>query len=128
MGLKDMFGWLDPKSWYTNERTAANALQNNPNAEYNGYHNMANSASPAQRAQAVKDEPPKVNLNEGAWSISISQLVDLWVVKFGSKWVDHEEIVSDEFYQIACTRLEKVGRMEMHHLQGHYMPVFKIVE
>ena len=133
----------------------AHALQNNANyhnvysggggAGYSGYQNIANSASQAQQntlqqmalnqqrnayqqAQAIKDEPPKVNLNEGAWSIPISQLVDLWVVRFGSKWVDHEEVAGDEFYQIASLRLEKMGKLETHHLQDRYMPVYKIVE
>ena len=152
MGLRNMFGWTNPKDTY------GNALQQgipNPNqyantssatnAAYSGYQNIANSATQAQQAtiqqmslnqkyqaymqaQAIKDEPPRVNLNEGAWTVPISQLVDLWIVRFGSKWVDHEEIADDEFYQTACVRLEKMNKLETHHLQDRYMPVYRIVE
>ena len=157
MGLKDMFGWTSPKDQYgnalglaqgvTTASTATNAAHNG----YSGYQNIANSATSASQAQqaslatlqqmalnhkynaymqaqAVKDEPPKVNLSKGAWSVPISQLIDLWVVKFGGKWVDHKDIVSDEFYQIACLRLEKTGKLETHYLQDRHMPVYRIVE
>jgi hypothetical protein len=124
MGLKDQCGnALGLAQGVTTASTAVNALQNNPNAAYSGHQNIA-----YMQAQAVKDEPPKVNLNEGAGSIPISQLVALWVVKFGSKWVDHEEIAADEFYRIASLRLEKMGKMETHYLQDRYMPVYRIVE
>lgn len=161
MGLKDMFGWTNPKDHYgdalglaqvvTTASTATSlASLPYPNAAQNGgvsgYQNITQGIGQAQskqqtasalhqqynkymQAQAIrKDEPPKVNLNEGAWSIPISQLVDLWIVKFGSKWVEHEEIATEEFYQIACARLEKMGKIETHHLQDRYMPVYKIVE
>lgn len=150
MGLKDTFGWINPKDRYgdalglaqgvTTATNATNAAHNG----YGGYQNMANNASHAQQdllqqlasvfdsahmqAQTVKEEPPKVNLSEGAWSVPISQLIDLWVVKFGGKWVDHKDIVSDEFYQIACLRLERTGKLETHYLQNRHMPVYRIVE
>lgn len=149
MGLRNMFGWTNPKDQYgdalglahgvTTTNTATNAAHNG----YSGYQNIANSAAQANslratltqqqlnaymQAQAEKDLPPKVNLNEGAWTVPISQLVDLWIVRFGSKWVDHEEIAADEFYQTACVRLEKMNKLETHHLQDRYMPVYRIVE
>ena len=149
MGLKDMFGWTSPKDQYgnalglaqgvTTASTATNAAHNG----YSGYQNIANSATSASQAQQASlatlqqmalnqkynaYEPPKMNLSEGAWSVPISQLIDLWVVKFGGKWVDHEDIFSDEFYQIACLRLEKTGKLETHYLQDRHMPVYRIVE
>ena len=120
-----------------------NAAQNAAHNGYSGYQNIANSAAQAQQpsilqiqayqqayqqGQAKVQESPKVNLNEGAWTVPISQLVDLWVVKFGSKWVAHEEIAADEFYRIASLRLEKTGKMEMHYLQDRHMPVYRVVE
>ena len=147
MGLKDMFGWTSPKDQYSNALglaqgvTTASTATNAAHNGYSGYHNRVGIATQAQQntlqqmalnhkynAYMLKNEPPKVNLSEGAWSVPISQLIDLWVVKFGGKWVDHEDIFSDEFYQIACLRLEKMGKLETHYLQDRHMPVYRIVE
>jgi hypothetical protein len=78
----------------------------------------------AQQAPATFTEAPRINLNEGAWDIPVSQLVDLWVVRYGSRWVKHEEL--DEFYSIAATRLDKIHKLETHYLNG--TNVYRIVE
>jgi hypothetical protein len=148
MDWKKMFGWSNPKDTYGNavglahgaasqHSTATNAAHN----PYSGYQNIASTSTANQAALAqmnayqqtymqaqAKVQEPKVNLNEGAWTVPISQLVDLWIVKFGSKWVDHEDLADDDFYQVALVRLEKLGKVETHHLQDRYMPVYKIVE
>jgi hypothetical protein len=67
---------------------------------------------------------PTINLDEGAWTIPISQLVDLWVIKHGSKWVKHEEL--DEFYSATVMRLDKVHKIETHYVNG--TNVYRIVE
>lgn len=69
-------------------------------------------------------EPPQANLNEGAWDVPISQLVDLWTVRFGSKWVDDSEL--DEFYKVASQRLRTLNKVESHFVNGK--DVFRIVE
>ena len=67
---------------------------------------------------------PQHNLNEGAWDVPISQLVDLWVVKYGTKWVNHNEL--DEFYEVASRRLKALNKLEQHYVNG--TDVYKIVE
>lgn len=69
-------------------------------------------------------EPPRINLEEGAWDVPVSQLVDLWTVRYGSKWVKTEEL--DEFYQVAARRLMKLNKVEDHYLNG--TNVYRIVE
>lgn len=67
---------------------------------------------------------PPIKLDEGAWDIPVSQLVDLWIVRYGSKWVDESEL--DEFYKVASRRLRTLNKIESHFVNGK--DVFKIVE
>lgn len=69
-------------------------------------------------------EVPQANLNEGAWDIPVSQLVDLWTVRYGSKWVKDEEL--DEFYKITTQRLRPLNKLESHYVNGN--DVYRIVE
>lgn len=69
-------------------------------------------------------EPPRINLEEGAWDIPVSQLVDLWTVRYGSKWVDESDL--DEFYKVASRRLRALNKVESHFVNGK--DVFRIVE
>jgi hypothetical protein len=83
----------------------------------------ANTASWWSQAP-IPIEVPQHNLNEGAWDVAISQLVDLWVVKYGSAWVNESEL--DEFYLIAAKRLRVLHKLEQHYVNG--TDVYRIVE
>ena len=72
------------------------------------------------------DTAPPVNLEEGAWVAAISELENLWLVKFGSKWVQNHDM--DEFYQVACKRLLIAGKLETHNLTQISLPVYRIIE
>jgi hypothetical protein len=63
-------------------------------------------------------------LNEGAWDVPVSQLVDLWIVRYGSKWVNEDEL--DGFYEVASRRLRQLNKVESHYVNG--MDVYRIVE
>jgi hypothetical protein len=63
-------------------------------------------------------------LNEGAWDVPVSQLVDLWIVRYGSKWVNEDEL--DDFYEVASRRLRQLNKVESHYVNG--MDVYRIVE
>ena len=69
-------------------------------------------------------EVPSYDLNEGAWDVPISQLVDLWTVRYGSKWVNEDEL--DEFYKITAKRLRVLHKVESHYVNGN--DVYRIVE
>ena len=64
------------------------------------------------------------NLDEGAWDVPISQLVDLWTVRHGSKWVSEAEL--DGFYEVASRRLRQLNKLESHYVNGK--DVYRIVE
>ena len=67
---------------------------------------------------------PQHNLNEGAWDVPVSQLVDLWTVRHGSKRVSEAEL--DDFYAVASRRLRQLNKLEQHYVNGK--DVFRIVE
>jgi hypothetical protein len=93
----------------------------------------AQKALGALQAQSVssmyyagKDKEPPINLEEGAWVAAISELENLWLVKFGSKWVQQHDL--DEFYKVAAARLIKANKVETHHLTQISLPVYRIIE
>ena len=69
-------------------------------------------------------EVPVHKLDEGAWDVPVSQLVDLWTVRHGSKWVSEAEL--DDFYEVASRRLRQLNKLEQHYVNGK--DVFRIVE
>jgi hypothetical protein len=126
-------GYLSP---YQNNPYQGMGQQEQLNAHLNAHINAqfdAQKALGALQAQSVssmyyagKDEEPPINLEEGAWVAAISELENLWLVKFGSKWVQQPEL--DEFYKVAVARLIKARKMETHHLTQISLPVYRIIE
>lgn len=86
---------------------------------------MAQQSMMAQQAAQVT--PPKVDLDKDAgWSATVSQLVDMWLAKFGSSWVTNLDAHSDPFYSTAVQRLMKIGKLESHFINGS--DVYRLVE
>lgn len=73
---------------------------------------------------SVNSNPSEEDLKDGAWAATISQLGDLWTVRFGSGWVGESEL--DDFYRIAKVRLEGLHKIEK--VQGAKATVYRIVE
>lgn len=48
--------------------------------------------------------------------IPTDRLIDLWVARFGHDWVDLQEIMDDQFFQDAYTRMRREGELEVHFL------------
>jgi hypothetical protein len=107
--------------------------QQNQNA-YNAHINAHQNAVGAINTQGMGgvfyagngDTAPPINLEEGAWVAAISELENLWLVKFGSKWVQQHDL--DEFYKVAAARLIKANKVETHHLTQISLPVYRIIE
>jgi hypothetical protein len=126
-------GYISP---YQNNPYQGMGQQGQLNAHLDAHINAqfdAQKALGALQTQSVssvyyagKDEEPPINLEEGAWVASITELENLWLVKFGSKWVQHPEI--DEFYKVAEARLISAKKMETHHLTQISLPVYRIIE
>jgi hypothetical protein len=58
----------------------------------------------------------------------LSALVDMWVVRWGSEWVDEKEFQEDDFWRIALVRLTGANKLEKHNLANQYTSVYRIIE
>ena len=61
---------------------------------------------------------------EDTLTLSVDQLSDLWLIKYGSTWVNFEE--QEEFYQYAATRLSAIDKLEKHYVNNKL--VYKFIE
>ena len=69
------------------------------------------------------------DLDREACKVSISTLVDMWVLRWQDKWVTEDEIRdADDFWRIAFVRLENVNKIEKHTLGDSYNRVYRIIE
>jgi len=69
------------------------------------------------------------DLDREACKVSISTLVDMWVLRWQDKWVTEDEIRdADDFWRIAFVRLENVNRIEKHTLGDSFDRVYRIIE
>jgi hypothetical protein len=66
-------------------------------------------------------------LNSGAMEANITELVDLWVIKFGDKWVSEDELREDRFWVLALLRLYGVDKLEKHQLFNQFKSVYRII-
>ena len=48
--------------------------------------------------------------------IPTDRLIDLWVARFGHDWVDLQEVMDEQFFQDAYTRMRREGELEVHFL------------
>ena len=65
---------------------------------------------PKARMQGVRPTGFNPNSHE-AWSIPLSQLVNLWQAKYGDKWIDVSDL-DDAFWPEASARLHMNNKME----------------
>lgn len=105
----------------------ANALQNtSQNITTGGYIINAQQAAAAQQQE---QKPLLVfDPDNPAWSESISTIVDLWLAKFGDKWVEEKDLLHDTFFAIVATRLLQTNRLEKHTVPTNFFSVYRIVE
>jgi hypothetical protein len=83
-------------------------------------------------ASAKASPPLKMkndDLDREACKVSISTLVDMWVLRWQDKWVTEDEIRNvEDFWRIAFVRLENVNKIEKHTLGDSYDKVYRIIE
>lgn len=84
---------------------------------------MANPYENDLVGNAAKEE----ELNSGAMEANITELVDLWVIKFGDKWVSEDELREDRFWVLALLRLYGVDKVEKHQLFNQFKSVYRII-
>lgn len=56
------------------------------------------------------------DLEHPAYQMSVDTLVDMWLVKYGTDWVDADEVDKDPNYRMMMHRLHQLGKLEHCHL------------
>lgn len=59
---------------------------------------------------------------------SITELVDLWRMKYGNDWVREQDLENEDFYALSAKRLVAVGKLEKHHVIDPHGGVLRLVE
>lgn len=54
------------------------------------------------------------DLDHAVFKTPVEDLVNMWLAKYGSDWVNKQDVLNDEFYEWAAMRLRAVGRLEEH--------------
>jgi hypothetical protein len=79
------------------------------------HEEIAQAQMPAMKPKArMQSAPQKKAINPNtheAWSIPLSQLVNLWQAKYGDKWIDVSDL-DDDFWPEASARLHRNNKME----------------
>lgn len=68
------------------------------------------------------------DLQHEAMKAPLSALVDMWVVRWSSKWVGESEFKEDTFWRIALIRLTGANRLEKHNLANQFESVYRVIE
>jgi hypothetical protein len=106
--------------------SAINAIQSQQEALYQEYLLRQQYQQQQQKMPSVLAQP--FDKDEAAWEASISTLVDVWLAKYGDKWVNEDELTHDKFFAIAATRLLKLNRLEKINVPTSMHAVYRIVE
>lgn len=114
MGIfEGVFGQADYGSSLAQATGIGGALGNAQNMTASQYNQMVNAQqnaynAAAQRRVQVGTQPPAKPFNPNeieAYQIPLSQLVTLWQVRYGDKWVEMREAAATEFFDHAVERL-----------------------
>ena len=133
MGLFDKLSGAAPSFGAATSIGAATQGVSLNTGEY--YIPQASSDLAAQQRNALMNtihtpsKPPNAfDPDNPAWSESISTIVDLWLAKFGDRWVEEKDLIGDTFFSIVATRLIKLNRLEKHTIPTNFFSVYRIVE
>ena len=66
----------------------------------------------------IQTHPVQRDINHPCWQATISEITDLWLARFGDKWVPYDEIRNDkdDAFLIIFTRLIALNKLESHQL------------
>lgn len=84
-------------------------------------HTVANTLNHAPDMVWVKSGRDGFSITEAmlqadVFSVPVDSLIDIWTLRFGSTWVNLEDIETDEFFKMAYVRLKSLGKLEVHYL------------
>lgn len=104
-----------PGSWSTTtggQIAAQQQAYNNMLAQSNAY----GSTQTRTVANDIHTTATSKELEHEAYNVSVENLINLWVTRWGNEWADLSEIENDEFFKLAYRRLKQMGELETHYL------------
>jgi hypothetical protein len=78
--------------------------------------------------RVVESEITSAMLESEAFKVSVDDLVNVWIVRFGHDWVELERIEEDAFFRLAFNRLKQLGEVEVHFLTDRARYVCRMPE
>jgi hypothetical protein len=78
--------------------------------------------------RVVESEITSAMLESEAFNVPVNRLIDVWVTRFGNKWIDLETLEGDEFFSNAFKRLKQLGEVEVHFLTDRARYVCRMPE
>jgi hypothetical protein len=57
-----------------------------------------------------------LDLGNDVFRLSVDELLNLWLARFGNEWIDVMVLEDDQFYKLAYQRLKQLGEVEVHFL------------
>jgi hypothetical protein len=78
--------------------------------------------------RVVESEITSAMLESEAFNVPVNRLIDVWVARFGNKWIDLETLEGDEFFSNAFKRLKQLGEVEVHFLTDRARYVCRMPE
>lgn len=76
----------------------------------------------------VESEITSAMLESEAFIVPVNRLIDVWVARFGNRWIDLETLEGDEFFSNAFKRLKQLGEVEVHFLTDRARYVCRMPE
>ena len=89
---------------------------------------LNDSAIRRQQLWLIYSEITAAMLESEAFTIPINSLIDVWVARFGNKWIDVEILEHEEFFNNAFKRLKQLGEVEVHYLTDRAQYVCRMPE
>ena len=71
--------------------------------------------------------PTEEDLATGAMEATMSELEDMWTIKFGDRWVNEDDLKEDRFWQLAFIRLFGAKKLEKIQLVNQFKIVYRII-
>jgi len=78
--------------------------------------------------RVVESEITSAMLESEAFNVPVNRLIDVWVTRFGNRWIDLETLEGDEFFSNAFKRLKQLGEVEVHFLTDRARYVCRMPE
>jgi hypothetical protein len=121
-GLQGAIGGAQQAQNMASNNLFGTSLANVAAQQQQAYNNMLAQSNAYGSSQSGKitgeahTPATSKELEHEAYNVSVENLINLWVTRWGNEWADLSEIEQDEFFRLAYRRLKQMGELETHYL------------